>query len=61
MLELAVFLCGAVVMALELSGSRVLAPFLGTSIIVWTSLIGVVLGSLSVGYWWGGRVADRRP
>lgn len=48
-------------MVLELAGSRVLAPFLGTSIIVWTSLIGVVLGSLSIGYWWGGRVADRRP
>lgn len=48
-------------MVLELSGSRVLAPFLGTSIVVWTSLIGVVLGSLSIGYWWGGRVADRRP
>ncbi len=61
MLEIAVFLCGAVVMVLELAGSRVLAPFLGTSIIVWTSLIGVVLGSLSIGYWWGGRVADRRP
>lgn len=61
MLEIAVFLCGAVVMVLELAGSRVLAPFLGTSIVVWTSLIGVVLGSLSLGYWWGGRVADRRP
>lgn len=61
MLELAVFLCGAVVMVLELAGSRVLAPFLGTSIVVWTSLIGVVLGSLSLGYWWGGRLADRRP
>jgi predicted membrane-bound spermidine synthase len=61
MLEIAVFLCGAVVMVLELAGSRVLAPFLGTSIIVWTSLIGVVLGSLSLGYWWGGRLADRRP
>lgn len=61
MLEIAVFLCGAVVMALELTGSRVLAPFLGTSIIVWTSLIGVVLGSLSIGYWWGGRLADKRP
>jgi len=48
-------------MVLELAGSRVLAPFLGTSIIVWTSLIGVVLGSLSLGYWWGGRVADRNP
>lgn len=61
MLELAVFLCGAVVMVLELTGSRVLAPFLGTSIVVWTSLIGVVLGALSLGYWWGGRLADRRP
>ncbi len=61
MLEIAVFLCGAVVMVLELAGSRVLAPFLGTSIIVWTSLIGVVLGSLSLGYWWGGRLADKRP
>jgi spermidine synthase len=48
-------------MVLELAGSRVLAPFLGTSIVVWTSLIGVVLGSLSLGYWWGGRLADRRP
>ncbi len=61
MLELAVFLCGAVVMVLELTGSRVLAPYLGTSIVVWTSLIGVVLGSLSLGYWWGGRLADKRP
>jgi spermidine synthase len=61
MLEIAVFLCGAVVMVLELAGSRVLAPFLGTSIVVWTSLIGVVLGALSIGYWWGGRLADRRP
>ncbi len=61
MLELAVFLCGAVIMVLELTGSRVLAPYLGTSIVVWTSLIGVVLGSLSLGYWWGGRLADRRP
>lgn len=48
-------------MVLELAGSRVLAPFLGTSIVVWTSLIGVVLGALSLGYWWGGRIADRRP
>lgn len=48
-------------MVLELTGSRVLAPYLGTSIVVWTSLIGVVLGSLSIGYWWGGKLADRRP
>ncbi|MFZ3047211.1 MAG: fused MFS/spermidine synthase [Desulfatirhabdiaceae bacterium] len=61
MLEIAVFLCGAVVMVIELTGSRVLAPYLGTSLVVWTSLIGVILASLSIGYWWGGRLADRRP
>lgn len=61
MLELIVFVCGAVVMVLEMTGSRILAPFLGTSIVVWTSLIGVILGSLSAGYWWGGRLADRNP
>ncbi len=61
MLEIAVFLCGAVIMVLELTGSRVLAPYLGTSLVVWTSLIGIILASLSLGYWWGGRLADRRP
>ncbi len=61
MLEVVVFICGAVVMVLEMTGSRVLAPFLGTSIVVWTSLIGIILGSLSLGYWWGGRLADNNP
>jgi spermidine synthase len=61
MLELAVFLCGAVVMVIELTGSRILAPFLGTSLVVWTSLIGIILASLSIGYGWGGRLADRWP
>ncbi|MCB0323561.1 MAG: fused MFS/spermidine synthase [Bdellovibrionales bacterium] len=60
-LQLTVLVCGAVVMALELAGSRVVAPFLGTSVFVWTSLIGVILAALSVGYTWGGRLADRRP
>jgi spermidine synthase len=61
MLELVVFCCGAAVMILEIVGARVLAPFLGTSIVVWSGLIGVVLASLAVGYWQGGRLADRRP
>lgn len=61
MLEFVVFVCGMVVMILEMVGSRVLAPYLGSSIIVWTSLIGIILGSLSLGYWWGGSRADRNP
>lgn len=60
-LESTVFLCGAVVMVFELVGSRVLGPYFGTSTFVWTSLIGIILGSLSLGYYLGGRVADRRP
>ncbi|MEW5996001.1 MAG: fused MFS/spermidine synthase [Candidatus Micrarchaeota archaeon] len=58
-LEIAVFICGAAVMAVELFGSRLLAPYMGNSIYTWTSLIGVVLGALSLGYWAGGKLADR--
>jgi len=58
---LTAFLCGVMVMVLEMTGSRMLAPYLGTSLIVWTSLIGVVLASLSFGYWYGGIIADRFP
>lgn len=47
-------------MILELTGARVLAPYLGTSIIVWTSLLGVVMASLSAGYYLGGKAADTR-
>lgn len=60
-LEITVFVCGAVVMVFELVGSRILGPYMGTSIFVWTSLIGVILGSLSLGYYWGGKIADKRP
>ena len=58
-LEIIAFVSGAIVMILELDGSRIIAPYLGTSTIIWTSLIGVILGSLSIGYWWGGRLADK--
>ncbi len=60
-LEIAVFVCGAVVMVYEIIGSRILAPHIGTSTYVWTSLIGVILAALSFGYWFGGKLADKRP
>lgn len=60
LLYVSVFLSGAVVMTFELVGSRLLAPFLGSGLVVWTSLIGVVLGALSLGYWIGGVLADSR-
>ncbi len=60
-LKYVVFVCGAVVMALEILGSRVIAPFYGNSLYAWGSLIGVILGALSLGYYLGGRAADRDP
>ena len=61
LLHSVVFVCGAVLMALEIVGSRVLAPYFGNSIFVWGSLISVVLAALSLGYWLGGLLADRQP
>ncbi|REJ78820.1 MAG: methyltransferase domain-containing protein [Acidobacteria bacterium] len=60
-LNLTVFLGGGLVMVYEIVGSRVLSPYVGTSTYTWTSLIGIILGALSIGYWIAGRLADRRP
>jgi len=38
-----------------------MAPFFGASTIVWANTIAIVLVALSIGYWFGGRMADRRP
>ncbi len=61
LLEVVVFVCGALVMVFEMVGARVLGPWVGTSLFVWTSLIGIILGSLSLGYWLGGKLADKKP
>ncbi|HEY8562889.1 MAG TPA: fused MFS/spermidine synthase [Pyrinomonadaceae bacterium] len=60
-LEITVFACGALVMIYEIIGSRILSPYIGSSTYVWTSLIGIILAALSLGYWLGGRIADRKP
>jgi spermidine synthase len=52
-------LCGAIVMVIEVLGSRVIGPFFGVSLFVWTSLITVTLVALALGYALGGRLADR--
>ncbi len=59
LIGLVVFVSGAVVMVLELVGSRLLAPFYGNSLFVWTSLIGVMLGFMALGGFLGGRLGDR--
>ncbi len=56
-----IFLTGAVFLGLEIVASRVVAPYFGNSIYVWGSLISVFLLALSIGYFLGGILADRRP
>ncbi len=62
MVWLVAFLCGAIVMALEIAGgARLLAPHFGSGAITWASVISVFLAGLSVGYFIGGMIADRFP
>jgi spermidine synthase len=60
-LRFVVFGSGAVLMALEIVGSRILAPYFGSSVYVWGSLISIFLAALSLGYYLGGVAADRWP
>ena len=58
-LYLIVFLTGASVMVIELLGTRLIAPFYGASLYVWSSLISVTMIALAIGYFVGGLWADR--
>lgn len=55
-----VFFTGACTLIFELAAARIVAPYYGTSIYTWTNVIGIILGSLSIGYWIGGRWADQK-
>ncbi len=58
-LEITVFFSGALTMMLELIAARVLSPYVGSSNLIWTIIIGIMLICMSIGYWFGGKIADR--
>ena len=61
LLRTLVFTGGFASIGVELTASRLLAPYFGSSTFIWASLIGLTLAFLSLGYVLGGRLADRRP
>lgn len=58
---LLVFTSGFSIMAVELLGGRIMAPYFGSSIYVWGSIITIFMLALSIGYLLGGQYSLRRP
>lgn len=58
-LVVAAFVAGFALMTVELVATRLMAPYVGSSIYTWTSVIGVILFGMAVGNYWGGVYADR--
>ena len=61
LIYLVAFITGAIVMSFEMLGSRYLNPYFGSGIYTWAALITTVLTALTVGYFLGGWLADRKP
>jgi spermidine synthase len=55
------FLTAGCVLVLEIAAARLLAPYVGVSLITYTAIIGVILAGISLGAWLGGRAADATP
>jgi spermidine synthase len=53
-----VFVTGGATLALELLASRVMTPYFGVSLYIWTGILSITLVALAIGYWAGGRAAS---
>ncbi len=61
MLYLVSFVEGGALMAVEIAGAKLVAPYYGNSLYVWTAVLGLTLGGLATGYFLGGAVSRRSP
>ena len=57
MLYTVIFISGGAILALELLASRIMTPYFGVSLYIWTGILSITLISLALGYWAGGRFA----
>src|SRR5688500_1064332 len=54
------FISGGAILALELLASRIMTPYFGVSLYIWTGILSITLVALALGYWLGGRLAATR-
>lgn len=55
-----IFITGGAILALELLASRIMTPYFGVSLYIWTGILSITLVSLALGYWLGGKLAAKR-
>src|SRR3972149_6884426 len=60
LLQAVVFVTGAVVLIIEITALRILSPYYGNTIFTASSVISVILAALSLGYYTGGKLADKQ-
>ena len=60
LLQTIIFISGGAILALELLASRIMTPYFGVSLYIWTGILSITLVALAAGYWSGGKLANSR-
>ena len=60
LLQAIIFISGGAILALELLASRIMTPYFGVSLYIWTGILSITLVALAIGYWAGGKLANSR-
>jgi spermidine synthase len=60
LLHTVIFISGGAILALELLASRIMTPYFGVSLYIWTGILSITLVALAAGYWLGGKFANAR-